>query len=255
MSAHPLTRRLDRVSPPVFATYAIFAAFSTYFCMYAFRKPFAVGRFEGTLELGGLPPVDYKIVLIVLQLLGYMSSKFIGIKVVSELSPAKRGLAIVGAIGMAEAALVLFALTPRPWGALWMFFNGLPLGIVWGLVFGFLEGRRLSEILGAGLSASYIVASGAVKSVGKVFLQMGVPESAMPVTVGLVFAPFTLLAVWLLTKLPPPTAEDEAARVRREPMNGAARTAFLIRFFPGLFFLTLLYFSQSSRAKLSRKSR
>ena len=59
--------------------------------------------------------------------------------------------------------------------------------MVWGLVFGFLEGRKLSELLGVGLSASYIVASGVVKSVGRwLVLEHGF-RYWMPAIVGLIF--------------------------------------------------------------------
>ena len=42
-----LTSWLEKAPAPVFAAYAIAAAFTTYFCMYAFRKPFAAATFEG----------------------------------------------------------------------------------------------------------------------------------------------------------------------------------------------------------------
>ncbi|MEE2787268.1 MAG: DUF5690 family protein [Myxococcota bacterium] len=242
MEKHPLTQWLERASPVVFSSYAVLAAFSTYFCMYAFRKPFAAGTFEGTADLDFLPEMDLKILYVVAQVIGYCLSKFIGIKVISELSPAKRAVAILVVIGIAEAALFLFAITPAPWAALCLLLNGLPLGMVWGLVFGFLEGRKLSELLGAGLSASYIVASGVVKSVGRyLVVDQGMSEYWMPATVGLIFTIPLCICVWLLSKLPPPNAEDEALRTRREPMDGAARTHFVKSFFPGLFFLTALY--------------
>lgn len=241
-TVHPVTRFLERAPVPVFSAYAIVAAFTTYFCMYAFRKPFTVATFEGGVELPGVGVLDYKIFLIIAQVIGYTLSKFIGIKVVSEMTGRRRGLAILLVIGFAELALVLFSITPRPYAAIFLFLNGLPLGMVWGLVFGFLEGRRISEALGAGLSASYIVASGAVKSVGKWLLDdFGVSEAAMPFMVGLIFFPLLALVVYLLKLLPPPSAEDEAVRVRREPMDGAQRRAFVKAFFPGLFFLTFLY--------------
>ena len=51
---------------------------------------------------------------------------------------------------------------------------------VMALVFSFLEGRRVSEILGAGLSVSFIVSSGVVKSVGKwLMLDLGVNALAV----------------------------------------------------------------------------
>jgi hypothetical protein len=36
-----------------------------------------------------------------------------------------------------------FALVPAPWNVITLFINGLPLGMIWGLVFGFMEGRRV----------------------------------------------------------------------------------------------------------------
>lgn len=237
-----LTRWLERASPLAFSSYAIAAAFTTYFCMYAFRKPFGAGTFDGEAVLPGVGAIDLKILFVIAQVLGYCLSKFTGIKVISELSPARRAVAILVVIGIAEAALLLFAVIPPPYNALAMFLNGLPLGMVWGLVFGFLEGRRVSEALGAGLSASYIVASGWVKAFGKWLIDNGVDEYWMPVLAGLAFAPLLVLAVYLLSRMPPPSAEDERVRVKREPMDARARRGFVRAFFPGLFFLTVLYF-------------
>ena len=86
------------------------AAFGTYFCMYAFRKPFTAGTFEGAAVFG----LGLKTVLVISQLTGYMLSKFIGIKVVSEMPGERRAAAIVGLILAAEAALVGFAVAPVP---------------------------------------------------------------------------------------------------------------------------------------------
>ncbi len=241
-STHPITRYLERAPVVVFSAYAIVAAFTTYFCMYAFRKPFTAATFDGAVQLPWVGALDYKIFLIISQVIGYTLSKFIGIKVVSEMTGRRRAVAILLVIGLAELSLGLFAITPRPYNAIFLFLNGLPLGMVWGLVFGFLEGRRISEALGAGLSASYIVASGVVKSVGKWLLDdFGVSEAAMPFVVGLIFFPLLAFVVYALKLLPPPTPVDEAARVRREPMDAAQRRRFVLAFLPGLSFLTFLY--------------
>lgn len=238
-----ITRYLETASPTVFSAYAIVAAFTTYFCMYAFRKPYGAATYEGfePVDLPGLPPLDYKIVLVIAQVLGYTLSKFTGIKVISEMAPARRAVALLGFIGFAHGALLLFAILPAPYNILAMFLNGLPLGMIWGLTFGFLEGRRTSEALGAGLSASYIIASGYVKWAGKELLAAGVPTVWMPFATGLFFLPILVLAVFLLSRMPPPSPEDEAARTKREPMDAAARWAFLRAFAPGLIPLTLLY--------------
>ncbi len=228
----------------MFAAYAIFFAFFTYFCMYAFRKPFSVAEF--TDQAGIFLPflgktLAYKNVLIISQVFGYCLSKFYGIKFISEVSGRGRAVALIAFILIAEGALLLFAITPAPYNILVLFINGLPLGMVWGLVFSFLEGRRISEVLGAGLSASYIVASGAVKTVGQILLNNGVPEFWMPVLVGAIFFPVLLTCVYFLKQLPPPSAEDVALRTERRPMGRHERARFVKLFFPGLFFLTGLY--------------
>jgi hypothetical protein len=188
-----------------------------------------------------LGAVDAKIVFIIAQVIGYCLSKFVGIKVVSEMPRERRALAILLAIGVAELALVLFALLPPGAAALAMFFNGLPLGMIWGLVFGFLEGRKTSDGLGAGLCASFILASGVVKSVGAWTMQLGVSEAWMPALTGLLFLPPMVLFVWMLAQLPPPTKDDEVERLRREPMDGRARWRFFLSVAPGLVLLTAAY--------------
>ena len=82
---------------------------------------------------------------------------------------------------------MLFALTPAAVELRLAVLNGLPLGMVFGLVLGFLEGRRHTEALTAGLCASFIVADGVDKSVGAYLLEAGVSEYWMPFAAGLLF--------------------------------------------------------------------
>src|SRR5690554_5482552 len=113
------------------------AAFAAYFAMYAFRKPFTAGTFD---DLGLLPfGVDYKTGLLIAQVIGYALSKLIGIRVIAEFGRHGRGAAILGLIGASWLALVLFAVLPPGWGPLCLFLNGLPLGMIWGLVFSYVE--------------------------------------------------------------------------------------------------------------------
>ncbi len=240
-SQSAVTRWLSRQPTAVFMSYAIVAAFATYFCMYAFRKPFAVGTYAGSMHLPGVGEVDTKIVYIIAQVLGYAVSKFAGIKVVSETTGAARAMRMVGLIVTAEVALFLFAVVPASLRPVCLFFNGLPLGMVWGLTFGFLEGRKTSDGLGAGLCASFIVASGFVKTVGKLLMGAGVPEIWMPAATGAVFLLPILFFIGMLGQLPPPTKEDEEERVARRPMDAAARWRFFRSAWPGLVSLTAAY--------------
>ncbi|MFT4074379.1 MAG: DUF5690 family protein [Asticcacaulis sp.] len=232
------TAWLAKAPPIVFALYGGVMAFGAYFAMYAYRKPFAVASFA---DVAGFI-IDYKIALVIFQVFGYALSKVIGVKVISELPGRYRAMAILVLIGFAELMLVAFAAVPAPYNIACLFFNGLSLGLIWGLVFGFLEGRRVSEILGSILCASFIVSSGVVKSVGKwVMLEHYANEFWMPAVTGLIFAPLLLICVLGLSQLPPPSPEDEAARVVRMPMNKAARKATFAAYAPGLIALIVIY--------------
>ncbi|HEY7329222.1 MAG TPA: phosphonate degradation HD-domain oxygenase [Gemmataceae bacterium] len=238
MSLHvpKLTNLLATAPKPVFVAYAIFAAFGTYFCMYAFRRPFAAAQYEGQHFLGG--DITLKTAFVVSQILGYTVSKYIGIKVCPEVRPGRRAGMLILLILLAEASLILFAILPRDWKVVAMFCNGLPLGMVWGLVVWYLEGRLTSELLLAGLACSYIVSSGAVKDVGRFLMAgHGVSEATMPMVVGLLFLPPFLLCVWMLNQLPPPTDGDQAARAKRATMDAASRLAFFKALLLGLVLL------------------
>ena len=86
-----ISKRLARAGPTSFSMYCIVAAFGTYFCMYAFRKPFTAATYEGIEWLG----IGYKTILVAAQVFGYTLSKFIGIKVVSEMPARYRAIAIL----------------------------------------------------------------------------------------------------------------------------------------------------------------
>lgn len=92
----------------------------SYSLVYALRKPFTAATFDG-MELFGM---DYKVATSIIQIFGYMVSKFIGIKLISELKREGRLKFILVSIGVAELSLVLFGCLPRPFNVLALFFNG-----------------------------------------------------------------------------------------------------------------------------------
>lgn len=237
MAEHGITKWLRRTNSAGFSTYVILAAFSTYACMYAFRKPYTATGYE----LGEVWGLNYKTILVISQVLGYTVSKYAGIKFISEMRSTRRALSIVVLIGMAEVMLLGFGLVPHPYNFVFMFFNGLALGMIWGLVFSYLEGRRSTELLGAGLSVSFIVASGLVKSTGRGLMDAGVSEFWMPAATGALFVLPMLGAVWLLDKIPPPTKADESSRTKRVPMAAKDRWRFFRNFTLGLILLVAVY--------------
>lgn len=231
---------LARANPVAFVLFAGLAGFCAYFSMYAFRKPFTAATFDDVA--GWTFVLDYKIALVIAQVAGYALSKLIGVKVISEMRPERRAAAIILLIGLSWIALLMFAVIPAPWNVAALFLNGLPLGLIWGLVFGFMEGRRTSEVLGAILCASFILSSGVVKSVGKALMDgMHVSPFWMPAATGVVFMPLLAISVLALAALPPPSADDEAERVARRPMMAKERAAFLAAHWPMLLLLVAAY--------------
>lgn len=220
------------------AIFSALIAFAAYTCIFAFRKAFNVAAYSGYSVLG----LDYKIILVITQVLGYMSSKFYGIRFISEMKRVGRGRLIILLVGCSWAAWLLFALIPPPYNAWCLFLNGFPLGMIWGIIFSYVEGRRTTDLISAALAVSFIFASGLAKSTAQWVMQsLSVNELWMPFTVGAVFILPLLLFVYLLEKIPPPDAGDEAIRMHRLPMSAEERKKLLARFLPGLVMLIIIY--------------
>jgi hypothetical protein len=235
---HPLTQWLRQANGFWFTIYTAIAAFCLYTCVYAFRKTFAAASFEGIFYAG----VSYKVWLVIFQVVGYGMSKFIGIKVISELKAHSRSIGILILVSVAGVSWLLFAITPPPYNIIFLFTNGLPLGMIWGMVFGYLEGRRMTEVLGASLSVSFIFSSGLCRSTGAYLIRdWGVSEMWMPFVTCCIYSIPLLMFLYLLDKVPPPSALDEQLRTRRQPMDLSERKKFVTTFLPGIILFVLGY--------------
>jgi hypothetical protein len=220
------------------ALYAAVVSFLTYATVYGFRKGFTVCSFEGMQYAG----ISYKVWLVISQVFGYACSKFYGIRFISELKRIGRGRLILLLTGISWLALLLLALVPAPWNIPFMLMNGFPLGIIWGIVFSYVEGRQATDFIGAALSVSFIFSSGFVKSVAEfIRLRFAITEYWIPFFTGLVFAVPLVLFVFLLERTPPPAEEDRLLRTARQPMPAASRKAFIRTFLPGLAAALAIY--------------
>lgn len=218
--------------------YAAVVVFLAYTMIFGFRKSYTVCTFDG-LQFFGL---NYKIILVLSQMIGYLLAKFYGIKFISELKRFGRYKIILLLVGIAWAAWLCFAIIPPPYNAVFLFFNGFPLGMLWGVVFSYIEGRKSTDFIGAALAVSFIFSSGFVKSVGGwLLLSFHLSEFWVPFVTGLVFALPLLLFIYLIEKIPPPDELDIAARMNRTPMNAADRKTFIKTFSPGLVACILVY--------------
>jgi MFS family permease len=222
----------------VVAVLAALTAFLAYSSVYAYRKPFTVATFEGIRYWN----ISYQTLLIISQVIGYMLSKFYGIKFISELKSLGRFRTGVLLTGGAWFCLLVFGLLPAPWGMLPMFVNGFLLGFMWGVIFSYLEGRRTTDLMGAVMAVSFIFAGGFTRTVGKwLMIEWSVAEKWMPFFTGLVFIVPLVFFLWLLEKMPAPDEEDRRERTVRQPMTGADRKIFLKQFGAGLIIASITY--------------
>ena len=165
----------------LFVLWAGGTALLSYSLVYALRKPFTAAEFEG-LQVYGM---DYKIAVSIIQLLGYVSAKLLGIKYISELKPEGRLKFIIGSAALSEISLIAFGVLPIPYNIVALYFNGLSLGCMWGVIFSFLEGRRTTDILASIMGVSMALSSGVAKSLGLYALnQLHVSEFWMPALIG-----------------------------------------------------------------------
>ncbi|MFZ5999389.1 MAG: DUF5690 family protein [Bacteroidota bacterium] len=221
-----------------FSLYTATVAFLLYTCVYGFRKTFSIATFDGLVYAG----ISFKVWLVTAQVAGYAVSKFIGIKVVSEMKAGSRVQRILQLVLIAWLSWLLFAVVPRPYNIVFLFLNGLPLGMIWGLIFSYLEGRRTTDLLGAGLSVSFIFSAGFTKTVGaSVMSLLGTTETWMPFVSSCLFFVPLLGLLWLLDAVPPPDQLDRENRTERHPMNSSDRKQFIITFAPGLALLIIAY--------------
>ena len=224
-----------RLSDFLFILWAGGAALLSYSLVYALRKPFTAASFENAEFFD----MDYKVVVTISQILGYVVSKFIGIKLISELQSEERFKFILTSVLLAEASLILFGLLSTPFNVAAMFLNGLSLGCMWGVIFSFIEGRRVTDILASLLGISMVISSGTAKSVGLYVMNyLHVSEFWMPALIGAVALPLLLLLGWALNKLPEPNKEDIAMKSERETLNGKQRWELFKSFMP---FLSMLF--------------
>ena len=195
-----------RISDLLFILWAGGAALLSYSLVYMLRKPYTAAAFED-LEVFNM---DYKVAVTIVQILGYVVSKFMGIKLISELRREERLRFILMSVVMAELSLVFFGLLSAPY-----------------------------NIAASLLGVSMVISSGTAKSAGLYVMDIWqVSEFWMPALIGAVALPLLALLGYALNRLPQPTEEDIALKSERESLNGRQRWELFKNFMP---FLTMLF--------------
>lgn len=213
-------------------------AFLTYTSVYAFRKPFTVATFNNLAFAG----IKYQTLLIISQGLGYMLSKFFGIRFIAELNHRGRWKASAVLIGAAWLSLGVFALVPAPWGMLCLFVNGFMLGFMWGIVFSYVEGRVATDFIGAVMAVSFIFAGGFTRSVALWLRDYWfISEQWLAFATGFLFVVPLAGLIYLLEKTPAPNGNDIQERTERQPMTRLQRKQFMLRFGSGIIAVIIGY--------------
>ena len=224
-----------RFSDALLILWAGGAALLSYSLVYALRKPYTAASFEGFDFFG----TDYKVAVTTIQILGYVIAKFFGIKLISELKKERRFKFFVCSAVAAEAALVGFGLLAPPFNVAAMFLNGLSLGCMWGVIFSFIEGRKVTDMLASLLGVSMVFSSGVAKSFGLFAMnEMHVGQFWMPAVIGAFALPLLVFMGYMLKRLPHPTEEDIALRNERVTLDGNGRKRLFRSYAP---ILTLLF--------------
>ncbi len=224
--------------PKALALYSSIVAFLAYASIFAYRKPFTVGSYED-IHLGDF---SYQTVLIISQVVGYMLSKFYGIRFIAALRRRGRWKTVAVLIGISWFCLLLFAITPPWFGIVCFLVNGFMLGFLWGIIFSYVEGRRSTDFTGSVMAVSFIFAGGFTRSVAKwLMMKFGITEMWMPFFTGAIFALPLAIFLYLLEKIPAPDEADEAERTKRIPMAQQDRRVMMQSFGTGVFLVTLTY--------------
>ena len=88
------------ISNFLFILWAGGTALLSYSLVYALRKPFTAATFDGMDFFG----MDYKVATTIMQIFGYLISKFFAIKIVSELKRENRLKFMIFCIGLFRTA-------------------------------------------------------------------------------------------------------------------------------------------------------
>ena len=229
-----LTVSNKNLSDALFILWAGGAALLSYSLVYSLRKTFKAATFDG-LDFFGM---DYKTATSIVQISGYFISKLIGIKVISELKKENRLKFIILSVAVAELSLVLFGALPQPFNVFALFFNGLSLGCMWGVIFSFLEGRRVTDLLASLMGLSIAISSGTAKSIGLFVMDnLHISEFWMPAFIGAFAFPLLSFLGWLMTRMPQPTQADKELRTERVALDSKARLSLFKNFMPVLVML------------------
>ena len=222
-------------------------SFTTYSCMYAIRKPFAGFIYPNTLWGWNI-----KNWMVIAQLVGYTLSKFVGISWIGQLKRHNRRELLIILLFSASIPLWIMPFVRCEIWPLLMLSNGFPLGIVWGIVFSYIEGRDFTEFIGAILACTFVFSSGFVKFIALELHQiLEMPPIHACATLSAAACILAAIVSYFLDKTPPPTQDETIANAPRKELNKTERRTFFLQnlnfLIPAILIYAILTFLRDFR--------
>lgn len=234
----PYLENLQATSKILFTLYGGLSSFCLYVCVYVYRRSFQVVP----LDEKWTEDIYLKDAVVFAQTAGLLIAKLYGIQYNAEAKRYNVTVHLLVAIAAAECSLIAYAVVENFWKPFAIFFNGLPLGVVWGLLVTFLEGRETSDAMLLMLAEGFLIGNGLVKAVCKWVLDRGrIDKFVMPAVMGAAVYPLVLFFSWLLYQFPGPSRADEHSRTARMAMFSKEREIFVNSQWVGLCLLFFAY--------------
>ena len=183
---------------------------------------------------------SFKVWMVISQVLGYMLSKFIGIRLYPNSGSHARAKGIVLMVSIAGLSRLGFALTPTPYNLIWLFLTDFHSGWcgVWYLDIWRAENSQ--KYWAQSLSVLHFSAGFAKRS-ADFSCVTGASEFWMPFGVNLFIFPPLLIFLWMLDKIPPPTPRRRSPAHQTRPMTGARNVLSLPSRSPRVWCCSLTY--------------
>ena len=232
---------------PQYQTLLLCVTLSLGYCTtYLFTRPLFVLP-DHYLNVTSSPgsEIDRQTAMALAQSLGYLSSKFPAISLMSSATFFRHRQLCLSSLFVFTASTVgvgfaLFDSSPI-WQSVSVGVSSVSAGMIYGGMLSYAEGRGSTELIVASLNLMLVLAGGIARFLGSSFLNMGVAPQWVPFTASCVGLVIGLVLLDLLAALPPPSAKDIQDRGVRRSMTGAERMQFIKRYLPGLFLSVVAY--------------
>lgn len=160
--------------------------------------------------------ISPKELLVLAFTLGFALGKIPAILFVSNLPPWKRLKFLLTTVSIAYVLIVgFFSITPTLVQAILVLLGAIPLSSMFGVLTQYLEGRRATEELSAGLSIVLLLGGAVSRCLASSVFGLLKEWDYVPLIIASAYMPICLVSLVVLDTTPPPTKVDVTQRQER----------------------------------------